>query len=112
MHGLHTDERRKESSAELAVPYYHALLAEACSQVGRTGEGLTVLAEALTLVDKNDERWCEAEIHRLKGELLLQQSLDNATDAESCFHQAISIAQNQSTKFWELRAATSLAKLR
>ncbi|MDH3603185.1 MAG: hypothetical protein OEU26_26525, partial [Candidatus Tectomicrobia bacterium] len=53
----------------------------------------------------------EAELHRLKGQLLLQQSSDNQTKAESCFHQAITIAQNQSAKSWELRAATSLAHL-
>jgi predicted ATPase len=74
-------------------------------------EGLTVLTEALALVEKNDERWYEAELHRLKGELLLQLSLDNHADAETCFQQAISIAQNQSAKSWELRAATSLATL-
>src|SRR5262249_48974351 len=57
------------------------------------------------------ERYYEAEIHRLKGVLLLQQSSDNSTEAESCFHHAIAIAQNQSTKSWELRATTSLARL-
>ena len=51
------------------------------------------------------------ELHRLKGQLLLQQSPDNVTEAESCFHQAIAIAQNQSAKSWELRATTSLARL-
>jgi predicted ATPase len=63
------------------------------------------------LVEKNTERLYEAEIHRLKGELLLQQSSDNHTEAETCFHQAITIAQNQQAKSWELRAATSLARL-
>ena len=53
----------------------------------------------------------EAELYRLRGELLLQQSPDNSTEAESCFQQAITIAQIQSAKSWELRAATSLARL-
>ena len=69
------------------------------------------LAEALTQADKTGERWCEAELYRLKGELLLQQASDNSTEVESCFHQAIAIAQNQQAKSWELRAATSLARL-
>jgi len=81
--------------------------------VGEIGAGTRqcVLETTLALVDKTGERYYEAELHRLKGQLLLQQSPDNHTEAESCFHQAISIAQNQSAKSWELRAATSLARL-
>ena len=73
--------------------------------------GLTVLAEALTLVDTTGERWYEPELYRLKGELLLQQSSDNQAEAETCFHQALDIARNQQAKSFELRAATSLARL-
>jgi len=50
-------------------------------------------------------------LYRLKGELLLQQSSGNSTEAEVCFHHAINIAQSQQAKSWELRAATSLARL-
>src|SRR5262249_29733749 len=56
---------------EMLQPYYLALLMEAYQRQGHVEHGLTVLAEALALVDKNDERWWEAELHRLKGELLL-----------------------------------------
>jgi predicted ATPase len=70
-----------------------------------------VLTEALALVDTTGERWYEAELYRLKGELLLQQSSNNQADAETCFQQAISIARSQQAKSWELRAATSLSKL-
>jgi predicted ATPase len=73
--------------------------------------GLTVLAEALTLTDTTGERWYESECYRLKGELLLQQSLDNQAEAETCYHHAIAIAQNQQAKSFELRATTSLARL-
>jgi predicted ATPase len=90
---------------------YLALLAEVYGTVGQTEEGLASLAEALAHVDQTGERYYEAELHRLKGALLLQKSPDNAAEAESCFQQAISIAQNQSAKSWELRAATSLARL-
>jgi predicted ATPase len=92
-------------------PYFLAMLAEAYKKAEQIEEGLIVLAEALAFAEKTEECWYEAELHRLRGELLLQQSADNATEAESCFQQAISIAQNQSAKSWELRAATSLARL-
>jgi len=62
-------------------------------------------------VDKRGKRWCEAELHRLKGALLLPPSLDSQAEAETCFAQAIALAQAQSAKSWELRAATSLARL-
>ena len=99
------------TGAELQVTHWLALLAEAYGKRGQIEEGLAALAEALTLVEKNGERYYEAEIHRLKGELLLQQSSDTDTDAGVCFNKAITIAQNQNAKSWELRAATSLAKL-
>jgi len=100
-----------KSSGAFILSYYRALIAERYCIIGKTEEGLVELAEALTLVDETGARFYEAELHRLKGQLLLQQSPDNATEAETCFHQAISIAQTQSAKSWELRAATSLAKL-
>ena len=80
-------------------------------QTRQPEEGLTLLSEGLTLVERNDERWCEAELHRLKGQLLLQLSSDNHTESETCFHQALSVARSQQAKSLELRAATSLARL-
>jgi predicted ATPase len=70
-----------------------------------------VLAEALTHVNTTGERWYEPELYRLKGALLLQQTSDNATVAETCFHHALEIARNQQARSLELRAATSLARL-
>ena len=70
-----------------------------------------MLKEALTHVDRTGERWYEPELHRLKGELLLQQHSDNQTEVEHCFHHAIRIAQSQQAKSLELRTATSLARL-
>ena len=92
-------------------PYYLALLAEAHGIMGQPETGLAVLTEALTLVDTTGERVWEPELYRLKCELLLQQSSDNQADAESCFHHAIKIARNQQAKSFELRTATSLARL-
>jgi class 3 adenylate cyclase/predicted ATPase len=101
----------RATGAEVMQPYFLALLADAHGTMEQPEAGLTALIEALTLTDTTGERWYEAELYRLKGELLLQQSVSNHTEAESCFHHAIAIAHNQSAKSWELRAATSLARL-
>jgi predicted ATPase len=101
----------RATGAELAQPYFLALLAEAHRSTGDLSSGLDVLNEALTLVDTTGERWYESEIYRLKGELLLQQFSDDQAEAETCFHHALEIARTQQAKSFELRAATSLARL-
>jgi predicted ATPase len=103
-------EAYRGTGAELALPYYLSMLADGCTNTGRFAEARLALNEALTLVEKNDERFQEAELHRLKGELLLAE-LDDQTAAEQCFRQAVEIAQRQQSKAWELRATTSLARL-
>jgi predicted ATPase len=70
-----------------------------------------VLTEALTLAETTGQRWYAPELHRLKGELLLQQSADNDAEAATCFDHAMDIACKQQAKSFELRAATSLARL-
>ena len=92
-------------------PYGLALLAEAYAQVGRCEEGLTLLAEALALTNDREERRWEAELYRLKGELLLVHSAAHHAEAETCFRQALDVARHQQAKSWELRAAMSLARL-
>jgi adenylate cyclase len=94
---------------ELFRPYHLALLAAAYGEAGRTDDALALVAEALALVERSDERWCEADIYRLKGELLLESG--GSSKAEACFRRAIEIARRQSAKSLELRAATSLSRL-
>jgi predicted ATPase len=101
----------RSTGAEILVPRWLASLAETYGQRGHPAEGLTALAEALALGHKIGERWEEAELARLKGELLLQQHADYQADAETCFHHALAIARDQQAKSLELRAATSLARL-
>ena len=101
----------RSTGQENFTTYYLALLVEAYGKHGQVDNALGTLDEAFALVEANNERYYAAELHRLKGELLLRQSSENQTEAETCFHHAISIAQNQSAKSWELRAAISLAKL-
>ena len=103
-------EAYRGTGAELAVPYYLSMLADGCSQAGRFAEAHAALDEALALVEKNDERFQEAELHRLKGELALAESGDQIV-AEQCFRRAVQTAQRQQSKAWELRATTSLARL-
>jgi predicted ATPase len=91
-------------------PFFLAMLAEAYEKGGEAEEGLNALAEALALVDKTGERWWEAELHRLKGELLLRRA-SPTEEVEACFHQALDIARRQQAKSLELRAAMSLARL-
>jgi predicted ATPase len=104
----------RATGAEVRRPYYLALLAETYGKVGQPSKGLSVLAEALELVDRTDERWWEVELHRLKGELLLAQAGGrgpNVEEAEACFHQAGIVARQQQAKSLELRAAVSLGRL-
>jgi TOMM system kinase/cyclase fusion protein len=101
----------RATGATLRLPYYLALLAEACGRTGQAAEGLTLLAEALAQAHKAEESWTEAELHRLKGELLLSLSADNYAEAEGCFHQALAVASRQQAKTLELRVATSLGRL-
>jgi predicted ATPase len=86
-----------------------ASLAEVQARVGRSEEALAALAEALAFSEQTDERYSEAELYRLGGELLLMQG--NETEAEISLHQAIEVARRQQAKSWELRATTSMARL-
>jgi predicted ATPase len=99
----------RAAGAAIVRPYFLALLSEAHRKAGQTEEGLRVVAEALSEGDETGQRYYEAELYRLKGELLLAQMVNNPSVAEACFQQAITIAQNQQAKSLELRAATSLA---
>jgi predicted ATPase len=101
----------RATGAEINQPYFLALLAEAHGILEEPEAGLTVLTEALRLVDTTGVRWYEPELYRLKGELLLQLSSDNQVEAETCFHHALDIARHQQAKSFELRTATSLARL-
>ena len=92
-------------------PMYLADLAEALENNGELTEALTAVREALTLANRTGERTYEAELHRLKGELTFLSSPSNLRESEFCYRTAIEVARKQSTRSWELRATTSLARL-
>jgi predicted ATPase len=101
----------RATGTELIRPYFLGLLAEAYRKGGQAAEGLGALDEALALVQQHQETFCEAELYRLKGEVLRSLAAGHAAEAEACFHQALDTARRQSARSWELRAATSLARL-
>jgi predicted ATPase len=74
-------------------------------------EGLRTIDESFPIIERTGQRQHEAEVHRLRGELLLAQDSSNAAHSEKSFRTAIEIARKQRAKSWELRATTSLAQL-
>jgi predicted ATPase len=99
----------RTTGAEAWVPHHIALLAGACEIAGQIEEAATSLDNALQIVDRTGERWFVAELNRHKGQLLLR--LGHREAAEELYRKALSIAQEQEAKLWELRAAVSLARL-
>ncbi len=100
----------KASSARLRLPYYLSLLAQIYEKAGRAEEGLACINEALAEARAHNERWWDAELHRLRGELLLMHGVD-ASDVEAALLRAIEIARSQQARSLELRATMSLARL-
>ena len=91
-------------------PLYGALLVEACASLGLIDDAMTALDETLPFAE-SEEHYYEAELHRLRGELLLRQTVADREDAERCYRKAIDTARRQGAKSWELRATTSLGRL-
>jgi DNA-binding SARP family transcriptional activator/predicted ATPase len=103
-------EAFKASGARLRLPYYFGLLAQVCGQAGSVEDGLAAVDEGMAASRAHNERWWDAELHRLRGELLLAGGAD-ANDAEAAYLRAIEVARSQQARALELRAATSLVRL-
>jgi class 3 adenylate cyclase/predicted ATPase len=108
----------RSMGGELGLPHFLARLAEAYGKGGQAATGLQVIAEALALMHKNAEHFYEAELYRLRGDLLLAQAGTehrthghSAAEVEACFQQALDVAQRQHAKSFELRASLSLSRL-
>jgi predicted ATPase len=101
----------RATGTSLNRPYLLILVAEACRETGGP-HGLNALTEALAAADEHENRVWEAEIHRLKGELLLKQNDSNTAEAQGCFQRAIQIASRQAAKSLELRGNESRAATR
>ena len=100
---------RRSASAKCHLLGAQGTLAEAQAKAGHPEGGLGTLDDALAQVETTGERYCEAELYRLKGKLLWMQG--DQTKAGDCFQQAVEVARRQKAKSWELRATTSLARL-
>jgi predicted ATPase len=100
----------RATGAEAWMPHHIALLARAREIAGQYEEAVTLLDGAFQIVERTGERWLDAELNRRKGHLLLRQGHSEA--AEELYRKALSIAQEQEARLWELRAAMSLAQLR
>ena len=102
----------RESGARIGAPWLLALRGEMLAKNNQVEQALAAVEDALSCIEETDERYHEAEVHRLKGELLLLQGkADASARAEACFQTSLDVAGRGQTKMLELRAATSMAKL-
>ena len=103
--------RRQATGTRITTPLFLALLAEALALAGKIEEGLATLDDALAKAAVSGEKGCNAEIHRLRGELTGRLPYPDPAKAEDSFRTALAIAREQGSRGYELRAATSLARL-
>jgi predicted ATPase len=101
----------RKTGLKIAQPLELCWLAEACIAFNHFDQASEALDEALTIAESDGARYCEAETHRLRGELLLRKSKSSRVEAETCFVRATEVARQQSARWWELRATVSLARL-
>jgi class 3 adenylate cyclase/predicted ATPase len=99
------------TGATLFVPYYLTYLARAHAELGQFDDAWRSIHEATMLAETTKERWCEAEVHRIVGEIALMAPKPDAAKAEAYFKHALAVAREQQAKSWELRAAKSMARL-
>jgi predicted ATPase len=101
----------RATGAAVLIPYVCTLLADVAAHLGRTADGLQALAEAHPLVEQQELRYWEAEVHRLRGVVLLRQPGTPPAEVEAWLQRALDVARRQEAKALELRAATSLSRL-
>jgi predicted ATPase len=101
------------AGATLWVPFFLSHLARAYAELGNFEDALHSIGEAITTVETTGERWCEAEVHRIAGEITLLSPEPNGgkAKAEVYFEHALAVARQQQAKSWELRTAMSMARL-
>ena len=104
----------RATGGRVMFSYFLGHLAQAYASAGLPDQGLSTLAEAQAGLDESGEHWWQAEVHRIKGELMLMRSgnqLGDAKEAEECFRRALAVSREQTAKSLELRAAMSLCRL-
>jgi predicted ATPase len=93
------------------VPWHLSFLASAYSELGQFDDAWSCIGEALTAVETTKERWCEAEVNRIAGEIALKSPEQDIAIAQVHLERALAIARQQQAKSWELRAAMSISRL-
>jgi predicted ATPase/class 3 adenylate cyclase len=101
----------RSTGANNWIPLRLSYLAMAHAQLGQFDDASRCINEAMTAVDTTKEKWCEADIHRVAGEIAFKSREPDAAKAEACFERALAFARAQQAKSWELRAAISMARL-
>ena len=101
----------RSTGARLWLPLWFSYLGKACADLGRFDDAWHYIGEATTLVETTKERWFQAELHRIAGELSQRSQQPDGAKAEEYFERALAVAKQQQAKSWELRAAMSLARL-
>ena len=101
----------RSTGATNFVPTYLAYLSRAHAALSQFDHAWPCISEALSMIETNKERWCEAEVNRIAGEIVLVSSEPDVTKAEAYFDRALAVAREQQAKSWELRAAMSMARL-
>jgi predicted ATPase len=94
-----------------SMPSWLSYLARAYTELGKFEDARRCIGEATTAMETTKEKWCEADIHRTAGEIALKSPKPDAAKAQAFFEQALAVARQQQAKSWELRAATSMARL-
>ena len=101
----------RSTGSTLFVPLHLSYLARAYAELGQFDDARRCIDEAMTAVETTKERWCEADINRVAGEIALKSPEPDAAKAEAYFERALAVAREQQAKSWELRAAMSMARL-
>ena len=102
---------RRSTGATLFVPMSLSYLGRAYAELGQFDDALRCIDEATAAIKTTKESWYEAEVNRVGGEIALMSPERDAAKAEVCFERALAVARAQQAKSWELRAATSMARL-
>ena len=101
----------RSTGATLWMPLLLSHLARAHAELGQFDDAWRCIGEAMTAMETTKEKWCEAEVHRMAGEIALMSPEPDAAKAEAYFERALAVARQQQAKSWELRAAMSIARL-
>jgi predicted ATPase len=101
----------RSTGSTVWIPFYLSCLASAYADLGQFDEAWRCIDEATNLVETTKQKWCEAEVNRVAGEIALKSPEPDAAKAQAYFERALSVARDQQAKSWELRAAMSMARL-